>query len=57
VGRWVYSIWNKEELPDKWKESIIVLIYNKGNETGCSSYFGISLLITSEYYPMFFSEG
>jgi hypothetical protein len=23
------SIWNKEELPDQWKESIIVPIYKK----------------------------
>ena len=25
----VISIWNKEELPEKWKESIIVPIYKK----------------------------
>jgi hypothetical protein len=24
------SIWNKEELPDQWKESIIVLVLKKG---------------------------
>jgi len=27
------SIWNKEVLPEEWKESIIVLIYHKGNKT------------------------
>jgi hypothetical protein len=27
----INSIWNKEELPDQWKESIIVPIYKKGN--------------------------
>jgi hypothetical protein len=26
------SVWNKEELPDQWKESIIVPIYKKGDE-------------------------
>jgi hypothetical protein len=27
------SIWNKEEVPDQWKESIIVPIHKKGNKT------------------------
>jgi hypothetical protein len=27
----INSIWNKEELPDQWKESIIVPVYKKGN--------------------------
>jgi hypothetical protein len=34
----IISIWNKEELPEKWKESIIVFIYKKGNTTDCSKY-------------------
>jgi len=38
------SIWNKEELPKKWKESIIVPCYKKGHKTDCSNYRGISLL-------------
>jgi hypothetical protein len=25
-------IWNKEDLPDQWKESIIALFYEKGDE-------------------------
>jgi hypothetical protein len=40
-------IWNKEELPHHWKESIIVPIHKKGDETDCSNYRGISLLLTS----------
>jgi hypothetical protein len=40
----INSIWNKEEVPEKWKESIIVPIYKKGDKTDCSSYQGISLL-------------
>jgi hypothetical protein len=38
---------NKEELPDHWKESIIVLAYKKGDKTGCSNYCGVSLVLTS----------
>lgn len=34
--------WNKEELLKKWKESIILPMYEKGAETDCS----INLLYT-----------
>jgi hypothetical protein len=37
----------KEELPQKWKESIIVPIYKKGDNTDCNNYLGISLLSTA----------
>jgi len=38
------SIWNKEELPEEWKDSSIVPIYKKGDKTDCSNYRGISIL-------------
>jgi hypothetical protein len=47
VDNWGYSVWNEEELPDQWKEFIIVPIYQKDDETDCSNYRGISLLSTS----------
>jgi hypothetical protein len=41
------SVWSKEELPEEWKESVIVPIYKKGDKTDCSNYRGISLLSTT----------
>jgi len=32
------SVWNKEVLPEEWKECIIVPIYKKGDKTKCSNY-------------------
>jgi hypothetical protein len=37
----IISIRNEEEMPEEWKESIIVPVYKKGNETNCSNYRGI----------------
>jgi hypothetical protein len=34
----IISIWNQGELPEQWKESIIVLVYKKGDKTDCSNY-------------------
>jgi hypothetical protein len=31
IHKLINSVWNKEELPDEWKESITVPIYKKGN--------------------------
>ena len=41
------SIWNKEELPEEWMESIIVPNDNKGDKTDCSNYRGISRFSTT----------
>jgi hypothetical protein len=38
IGRLICSICNKEELPQQWKESIIVPIYKKGGKTDCNNY-------------------
>jgi hypothetical protein len=47
IHKLINSVWNKEELPAQWKESIIVPIHKKGDKTDCSNYRGISLLSTS----------
>jgi hypothetical protein len=44
IQKLIKLIWNKEELPHQWKESILVPICKKGGKTDCSNYQGISLL-------------
>jgi hypothetical protein len=44
IHRLTCFIWNKEELPQQWKESTIVPIYKKGDKTDCNNYQGLSLL-------------
>jgi hypothetical protein len=33
IHKLIYSVWNKEELPDQWKDSIIVPVHKKGDKT------------------------
>jgi hypothetical protein len=40
IHKLIISVWNKEELPEKWKKSIIVRIYKKGDKTDCNNYMG-----------------
>jgi hypothetical protein len=47
IHKFITSIWNKEEMPDQWKESIIVPIHKIGDKTDCNNYRGISLLSAS----------
>jgi hypothetical protein len=47
IHKLINSVWNKEELPDQWKGSIIVPIYKKGDKTDFNTYHGMSLLSTS----------
>ena len=44
IHKLIIAIWNKEELPGEWKESIIVPVHKKGDKTDCNNYRGISLL-------------
>jgi hypothetical protein len=47
IHKLICSLWNKEELPQQWKESIIVPIYKKGDKTESNNYQGISPLSTA----------
>jgi len=42
IHKLIVSIWNKEEMLEEWKESIIVPIYKKGDKTYCRKYRGVS---------------
>jgi hypothetical protein len=58
IHRLINSVWNKEELPDQWKESIIVPVHKKGDKTDCNNYRGISLLsISYKILSNTFSQG
>jgi hypothetical protein len=55
IHKLICSIWNKEELPQQWKESIIVPIYKKGGKADCNSYRGNSLSsLPTKFYLTFF---
>ena len=44
IHKLIYSIWNKEELPEEWKELIMVPIYKQSAETNCSNNSELPLL-------------
>jgi hypothetical protein len=43
IHKLILSIWNKEKLPEEWRESITVPIYGKGDKTDCSNYRSIKI--------------
>jgi hypothetical protein len=47
IHKLINSVWNKEDWPDQWKESIIVPAHKKGDKSDYNNYRGISLLLTS----------
>jgi hypothetical protein len=47
IHKLICSTWNLEELPQQWKESVIIPIHKKGDKTVCNNYRGIFLLSTA----------
>jgi hypothetical protein len=47
IHKLITSVWNKEELPDQWKESITVPVHKEGDKSDCNNYHRMSLLSTS----------
>jgi hypothetical protein len=41
----INSVWNKEELPDQWREFIIIPIHKKSDKTDINNYRGMSFAI------------
>ena len=40
IHKLINSIWNKEELPVEWRESITLLVYKIGDKTECGNFGG-----------------
>jgi hypothetical protein len=38
IHKLICSIWNKEELPQQWTDSVIVSIHKKGDKSDCNNY-------------------
>jgi hypothetical protein len=56
----INSIWNWEELPDQWKESIIVSIHQTGDKSDCSNCQGggyYCYQLHTKFYQISFSQG
>jgi hypothetical protein len=54
----INSVWNKEKLPDQWRESTFAPIYKKGDKTDCSNYRWISpYQLHTKFYPISISQG
>jgi hypothetical protein len=47
IHKFICSTWNKEELPQQWKESIVIPIHKYGDTTDSNIYPEISLLLTA----------
>jgi hypothetical protein len=47
IHKLIIAIWNKEELPEEWRDPVTVPIHKKGDETDCNNYRGIAHLPTT----------
>jgi hypothetical protein len=57
IHKLINSIWNKEELPEQWKETIIVPIYKRRVKTDCSIKACQFCQIHTKFYPASFCQG
>jgi hypothetical protein len=44
IHKLINPLWNKEALPDQWKQSLIVPINKMGDKTDCNNYRVITAL-------------
>jgi hypothetical protein len=58
IHKLVNYILNNEELPDQWKESILVPIHKKGDKTDLLIIMGYHCYqLHTKFYPISFSQG
>jgi hypothetical protein len=57
IHRLICSIWNKKELPQQWKVSVIVPIHKKGDKTVIIIKGYPSYRLPTKIYPTFFWPG
>jgi hypothetical protein len=53
----ICCLWNKEELPQQWKESIITPIHKKGDKTVTIIEESPSYQLPTKFYIIFFWSG
>jgi hypothetical protein len=57
IHKLITSVWNTKKMPDQWKESIVVPVHKKGNETDCSNCRGYRCCqCHTKLYQIFFSQ-
>jgi uncharacterized protein with ParB-like and HNH nuclease domain len=49
IHKLINSVWNKEELPEQWQESIVACINKKGDKTEAYHF----CQIYTKFYPIF----
>jgi ABC-type glycerol-3-phosphate transport system permease component len=58
IHKLITSIWNKEELPDRWKESIIVLVYKNVIKLTVVIIVGYHCYqLRTKFYTLYFFQG
>jgi hypothetical protein len=57
INEFICSIWNKEEMPQQWKESIVVPIYKKGDKTLIIIEESPAYQLPTKFYQIFLWPG
>jgi hypothetical protein len=57
IHKLINSIWNEEDLPDQWKESVIVPVYKKGDKTVVIIVGYHCYQLHTKCYQICFSQG
>ena len=47
IHKLLNSVWNRQELPEEWRESVILPIWKKDDKADCSNFRSTSLLLST----------